>query len=508
MRNPHPADRADRKTETLNMTVCRTARRVVLGLVVATFAAAQPAIAEPLDLMDTFQLAESQDPRLRAAEDRFRGSEETRSQARALFLPEVNLEAESAYNWDNTRFGGQPRRTTDFESWNLGLVARQPLFRIESFSARRQAEIVIDTATLDVARAREELALRTSEAYFDILLAQDQLATVEAELVAIERELRRSQRALEVGTGTVTDVNDAQARFDLVEADRLRAENNLMIARENLRRLIDRPVGELMSLQDDFRADPPEPADASAWARRAEANNLQVLIAEQGFERAREEVEQERGSRYPQVDLVARHGRNYQGEVTSGGGAGAAGGQQFGGALRSEQTSIGLQLTMPLYTGGATSSRIRERQAERDATFSDTIDAKRSAAINAESTYLNLVSNLRQIEALEQALRSIRSTEQSTQRGIEVGLRTTLDLLNVQRERFETERQLSEARYGYLLNYLRLLAAVGAAIDDTGIQDVNFFLTREPGPRKIPDPAELDALDESAPDADPASSNG
>ncbi|MCK8517263.1 TolC family outer membrane protein [Methylonatrum kenyense] len=496
-------------TDIFVMTVCRTARTTLLGLIAAAVIAAPPLIAEPLDLMDTFRLAESQDPRLRAAEDRFRGTEETRAQARALFLPELNLEAESAYNWDSTRFGGQSRRNTDYESWNAGLVARQPLFRIESFSARRQADIVIDTASLEVARAREELALRTSEVYFDILLAQDQLATVEAELVAIERELQRAQRALEVGTGTVTDVNDAQARFDLVQSDRLRAENNLSIARENLRRLIDRPVGELMSLQDDFRADPPEPADAAAWARRAEANNLQVLIAEQGFERAREEVEQERGSRYPQVDMVARHGRSYQGEVTGGGG-GAAAGQQFGGALRSEQTSIGLQLTMPLYTGGATSSRIRERQAERDATFSDTLDAKRSAAIDAESTYLNLVSNLRQIEALEQALRSIRSTEQSTQRGIEVGLRTTLDLLNVQRERFETERQLSEARYSYLLNYLRLLAAVGAAADDTGIQDVNFFLTRDPGPRDIPDPAELDALDEPTPnpETDPVSDNG
>ena len=476
------------------MTSSRSGRLLALGVLLASFAAA-PLQAEPLDLMETFRLAENQDPRLRAAEDRFRGSEEALNQARALFLPEVNLEAESAYNWENTRFGGLPRRSTDYESWNAGVVARQPLFRMENFAARRQADIFIDTATLDLARVREELVLRTSEVYFDILLAQDQLGTVDAELVAIERELQRAKRALEVGTGTVTDVNDAQARFDLVQADRLRAENNLSIARENLRRLIDRPVGELMGLQEDFRAEPPEPADSAAWARRAEARNLQVLLTEQGFERAREDVELERANRYPRVDVVARYGRNFQGEVGGGGaGTAGAGAQPIGGSLRSEQASIGLQLTMPLYTGGATSSRIREQQAERDATFSDTLDAKRTAAIDAESTYLNLVTNLRQIEALEQALRSIRSTEQSTQRGLEVGLRTTLDLLNVQRERFETERQLSEARYSYLLNYLRLLAAAGAAVDDTGIQDVNFFLTRDPGPREVPD---VDAVDEA-----------
>ena len=450
---------------------------ITLSLLVSSILFPPVLPAEPRDLLEIFRLAVERDPLLRGSRDRLRASEELRPQARALFLPELNLEGGVGYNWEEVEIGDFNRRR-DFREWDAGLALTQPLFRMESFSLRRQADIFVDQASLRLATTKQQLLLRTSDAYFGILLAQEQLRTVDAELAAIETELRRARRALEVGTGTITDVNDAQARFDLVTANRLRAVNDLTIARETLRRLIDEPPGELMALQENFEAQPPEPADSAAWAERAERFNLEVRLSEREFEQAREGVAQERAGRYPQVDLVARHGWTFQSEPgVTGTGVGT---QPLEGELETEQTSVGVRLTMPLYTGGGTSARIRERQAERDAVFTDTLDAKRTASLEAESAYLNLVSNLEQIRALEQAKMSIRSTEASTRRGVEVGTRTTLDLLNVQRERFEIERQLAEARYGYLFSYLQLQVAAGGGVDDTSVEDVNFFLTHDP----------------------------
>jgi len=453
-----------------------------LGLVAAMLAVPGQLLAEPRDLLDVYRLAVERDPQLRAAQQRLKATEEVPEQARALFRPEIALDAEAGHTWESSSFGNESSRSADFNNWNAGISLTQPLFRMQSFTAARQATIFLDQASLQFALAQQQLLLRTSQSYFDILLAQDQLSTIHAELLAIESELRRAERAREVGTGTITDVNEAQARFDRVQADRLRAENNLTVSREVLRRLIGEPPGELIGLEEEFTAQPPTPTDSAAWAERAERFNLNVRRSEQSLSQAREEIELERGSRYPRVDLVARYGRTYQSEIGTGGSqqGGGAGGTP-GGSFETDRTTVGVRLTMPLYTGGATSSRIRERQSERDAVFSDTLDAKRQAALDAESAYLNLTSNLQQIRALEQARTSILSTERSTQRGLEVGLRTTIDLLNVQRERFETERQLAEARYSYLLNYLQLQVAVGGGVDETSIEDVNFFLTRMPG---------------------------
>ncbi|MEX0730185.1 MAG: TolC family outer membrane protein [Aquisalimonadaceae bacterium] len=455
------------------MTRCKPGRSLPMGLLAAMLALAGQATAEPRDLMDIYTLAIERDPRLEAAQHRLRATDEVETQARALFLPQIDLEADSGYIWENSQIGSNPRNSADYDYWDAGIALTQPLFRMESFSLARQADIFTTQAALEFAQAQQDLMLRTSQAYFDVLLAQDQLSTVDGELLAIESELRRARRALEVGTGTITDVNEAQARFDRVQADRLRAENNLTVARETLHRLIGEPAGQLIGLEEEFTAQPPMPTERRAWAERAERYNITVRLTEQNLASAREDVNQEQAGRYPRVDLVARYGRSYQSDI----GIGQPG---LNGDIEREQTTVGVRVTMPLYTGGATTSRIRERQAQRDAVFSDTLDAKRNAALQAESAYLNLTSNLQQIRALEQALRSVLSTERSTQRGLEVGLRTTLDVLDVQRERFEIERQLAEARYAYLLNYLQLQVAVGGGVDDTSIEDVNFFLTRMP----------------------------
>ncbi|MDN3518807.1 TolC family outer membrane protein [Aquisalimonas lutea] len=444
-----------------------------------------------LDLSEAYRLAIDRDPQLRAARARLRASEELDAQSRALFLPDVNLEAGANRNWENSEVGSAPRQSVEYDSWSAGVSVTQPLFRKESFAVADQNEILQNQAGLEYARSQQDILLRVSQAYFDMLLAQDTLELTDAELEAVESELERAERELEVGSGTVTDRDAAQARYDRVQADRLQARNQLQIARENLRSLIGRRPGDIAGLREDFAAQTPSPDSAEAWAERARRNNLNVRLAESEFRRSRTEIRRLQGERYPQVDLVASYGRNYQDDRLAGSQPG-----QIPGEVDSEQAAVGLSVTMPLYTGGAASSRVRQARAERDAFFEESVDAKREASLDAESAYLNLVSSLRRIGALEQALESARSTERSTRRGLEVGLRTTLDLLNVQRDRFATQRDLAEARYNYLLNYLELQVAVGSGIDGSTVDDVNYFLANsEQQEREIEslvDPAEAE----------------
>lgn len=437
-------------------------RRHLLGALLLA-GMAGPAIAAQT-LLESYQQALESDPQLAAAQARLRGQEERLAQAKSLFLPHIGLDAGISRTWqdiDDAPPGMNPPDSYNTRSIGVGLT--QPLFRMESFTLYSQAKEIIDQAELNYAMARQDLGLRVSQAYFRVLQANDALQSYDAELAAISRQLQRSKRAFEVGTATVADVNDAQARFDLVQARRLQALNEVQLARESLRRITGQPVGELAQLKDDFEPVPPAPTSPEAWASRAENDNLQVLLARSALELASKEVERQQAQRYPRVDLVASYGRQY--------------GVLVGPAeLDVTQGVVGVQLQMPLYTGGAVSSQIRQAQAGKDEGLEQVREAVRSASLAAESAYLMLESSLQQVRALEQALRSMRVNEQSTQRGVELGLRTTLDLLDIQRDRFAAERDLAAARYAYLLNYLQLQASVGGVVTAEAIQAVNQFL--------------------------------
>lgn len=411
------------------------------------------------DLLESYRQALAGDPQLAAAEAGLRAERERLAQARALFLPQVALEAGARHVWQDMSPGG----SVDYDARSYGVGVVQPLFRKESFALSSQAGLIVEQAELNWAMARQDLSVRLTQAYFRVLQADDRLQSFEAELAAISSQLQRSRRAFEIGTATVADVNDAQARFDLVQAHRLRALNETRLAREALRRMTGQPVGELARLTAGFAPEAPVPADAMAWAAEAERSNLQVSLAQRGYELAGEEISRQRAQHYPSVDLVARYGRQ-------------DGVYMLGQELDITEGSIGLQLQLPLYAGGAVSSRVRQAQAGKDAAMERVREAVRAAGLAAESAYLQLDFSLQQARALEQALKSIGINEQSTQRGVELGLRTTLDLLDIQRERFAAERDLAAARYAYLLNYMELQAAVGGAVGAEAIQAVNRFL--------------------------------
>lgn len=430
---------------------------VLVGLGLLSSANAAP------DLLEIYRLALASDPQLAAAEASLRAEAERLPQARSLFMPQLALEAQASRVWQDP----SPGQSLDYQTRFYGLGLVQPLFRKESFSLHDQARLAVDQAELSHALARQGLGLRAAQTYFRVLQADDRLRSFEAELAAISRQLERAQRSFEIGAATLADVHDAQARFDLVQASRLQAAHESRVSREALRRLTDQPIGELARLQSAFSPVPPEPSDSAAWARKAEENNLQVQLLQRAHEIAREDVARHQAQRYPKVDLVARYGHqdgarvlNQKMDVTEG--------------------SVGLQLQLPLYTGGAVSSQVRQARANQDKAMEQVREAVRAAGLAAESAYLQLEFSLQQARALEQALQSIGVNERSTQRGVELGLRTMLDLLDIQRERFAAERDLAAARYGYLLHYLELHAAIGGVVGEEAIEVINQFLSSAP----------------------------
>jgi outer membrane protein len=338
-----------------------------------------------------------------------------------------------------------------------------------------KARTSVDIAELEVMLKQQQLVMDVTQAYFDVLLAQDEIALVEAELAAVKSQLNRAERALEVGTGTQTDVDEARAAYDRVRAQQVAAHNQLEMARESLRRLTGTYPEELAGLLEDFEPQPVKPADTEHWVELAKRHNLEVRLAEQQDQLARHDVESQRSQRWPQVDLEARY-THFDGEnqrISMGPGGSAAVWTQ---ESVIDTSSIRLQLDVPLYTGGATSSKIRAAEAERTAKAAELTDQRRASALDARSAYLGLTSELERIRALEQALVSARSNEASVRRGQQVGTRTTTDVLDAQSRRFETKRDLQEARYEYLVNFVQLQAAAGLAVDAKVIREINNHL--------------------------------
>lgn len=429
------------------------------------------------DLTEVSRLALERDPQLRAARYQRQAAQERIPQARSLFLPNVQLQADANRIWSevdhsnpsNPQFAALARdqeRDYDNSSFGVGLV--QPLFRKESFTLYQQAQVISEQADLQLALAGQGLLLQTAQRYFAVLEAQEGLRSFLSEARAAESLRDRAQRALEVGAGTISDLHNAQARLDLTQARVIGARNELQLARERLRRLIGAAPGDLADLQAKVAPLDVQPSAAEPWVERAQSANLQVRLQEAAWRLAKDEVERQRAQRYPKVDLVARYGQSNE-DPTS-----------FGTRLSAEQRSVGVTLTMPLYTGGAISSQIRQAAYEREAAMEQLQDSRREAGLAAESAYLSLQATARQVAALEQALQSARTTEASTQRGRELGLYTALDVLNAQRDRYATERDLAAARYQHLLAFLQLKAAVGE-LDVEAIATVNAYLAQEQG---------------------------
>jgi outer membrane protein len=421
------------------------------------------------DLLTLYRQARDSDAVYASARATWAANQEKLPQGRAGLLPAVSASAFTQYNDREIRFRtpGVPPATADFNSNSVSLSLSQPLYRRQNWVAFEQAKTQVLQADAQFSLAAQDLILRIAQAYFDVLLAQDTVAFAGAQKSAIGEQLAQAKRNFEVGTATITDQHDAQARYDLTVAQEIAALNDLEVRRRQLAQIIGRSAPAIMPLGTTLPLALPEPNQIERWVEQATASSIQVAISEAALMFARQEVERNRGGHHPTLDAFATYSDSSAGSGTQGGPG-------------NDSTSkiIGLQLALPIYQGGATASRIREALANEDRARQDLENARRSAELAARQGFLGVTSGVAQVNALQAALVSSQSSLDSTRLGLEVGVRTQVDVLNAQQQLFSTRRDLAQARYNYILSLLRLKAAVGTLTEDDIVR-VNSWLQRK-----------------------------
>lgn len=435
----------------------------ITAIAAALLGSAGAAQAQKNDLLSVYRDAVANDSVFAAARFANQAAQERTPQARAGLLPNVNagLEATQTYYRSET-----PNFSRDFHGWGPTISVSVPLYRPANWDAVDQARLSVLSADAILAQSRQDLILRVTLAYFDVLAAFDALTALEASKKATAEQLAQARREFEVGTKTIVDTHEAQARYDLIVAQEQVARGDLIIRSNALRSIIGRDPGNLLPLRDQPDLLPPQPGSVESWAKQAEESSLTVAVARATTDIARIEIERARHGYYPTLDLVAQANRERStGSISQ--------------TTSNTQTvgTIGLQLNVPLYTGGLIQSRVREAVANEDRTKQELESARRNAAQSARQAYTGVDYGLTQVRALESAEVSSRSQLDSTRLGYQVGVRINLDVLNATTQLFNTQRDLKRARYDFLVNGLRLKSAVGG-LTEKDIDAINALLAR------------------------------
>ena len=442
--------------------------KVVAGLVFGLSAGS--ALAE--DLMSIYRDALQQDPVYASSKSAYAATKEKLPQSRALFLPNINATANTTYNNVDTSYNratpNLPQGTVSYPSWGVGVNLTQPIFRPQNYSLNDQAQIQVAQAESQLAFSGQDLIQRVATAYFDVLLAEYNLGTVRAQKAATAEQLAQAKRNFQVGTATITDTYDAQARFDLVNAQEITAVNDIEVKRRALQQIIGRLPGPLAKAQDNIVLSAPEPNDMEAWVQAAYNNSLQVQIAKANLDIAAKEIERSRYAHYPTLDAVGGANYNSQNNNPTLG---------FGGDTRT--LTIGLQLNFPLYQGGALTSKVREAIANKSKSEEDFENARRTVAQNVRQSFLAVNTSLAELEALRQAVVSNRLSVDASKLGQEVGVRTQVDVLNAQTLLYSAERDLARAYYAAVLSQIRLKQAIGR-LTPVDLENVNRLLKPVP----------------------------
>ncbi|MCG5500690.1 TolC family outer membrane protein [Ectothiorhodospira lacustris] len=424
--------------------------------------AAVTAPVQATDLVEVYRIALERDAQLRAAEAQFRAALEQRPQARSVLLPQI--EGGVGYAYTDTERGGN---SFDYQTSSFELSLNQTLYDHRNYVVLRQADLGIAQATAIRDASRQELILRVAEAYFNVLAAQDNLSFARAEKEAIGRQLEQADRRFEVGLIAITDVKEAQAQYDLAVAEEIAALNRLDLAGEELMVITGQFHEQLALLSERMPLVSPEPANMDQWVQTALEANLSLIARRFGTEVAAEEIKRQRAGHYPTLGLSAGYTDR---DIHN-----APGGETAGNLLDGRDTQIGIQLRVPLYTGGRTSSLTREARENFDAAREELELTERQTVRQARSAFLSVNAGISRVNALEQALESTRASFEAAEAGFEVGTRTAVDVLLELRQVFRAERDYAEVRYNYLLDTLRLKQAAGT-LTENDLLTINTWL--------------------------------
>lgn len=409
-----------------------------------SFASAAPT----LDLWQAWQFAQTSDPQYASQQAQTQASQEQIIQARAQLLP--SLDASTSIQHLDTRRASQldQNQSSHYNQWQLRLS--QPLLNLSALAQYERSKYLAAGAVLEQEKAKNDLMLRLSTAYFDVLAAQDSLHSLRAEHKAVSHQLQAAQHAFELGGATITDTYEAQSRLDLVNAQLIQAQQDLEAKRHYLSRITGQPIQELAPLQPNIQLPAPEPQYQDAWVTQASQHNLDVAQSELAVQAQQYQLKASKREHSPTVSLQARSGSQSN--------MGVYGVNQGPRALES---SVGIELSIPLYQGGAISSRVRENASLLQQSLYEQENARRTA-IEATQLHFNGVNaGVLQVKALEAAERSSLQSVQANETAYEIGVRVNMDVLDAQQQLYETQRALAHARYNTLLHGLRLKNAAG-----------------------------------------------
>lgn len=426
-------------------------RRLGLTLVAAiTTLTATVGFAETVSLKRTYELAQQNDPQWAAIRNEYQANQQVLEQTRAGLLPQVNLKGN--YNEENLDVDGID--TFDYNTTAYSANVVQPLFRLENWHTYQQGKALDSQYTAEFARYTEDFYLRVVTRYLDVLRARADLSFRKAEEEAIGRQLEQSKQRFEVGLVAITDVHEAQAAFDSAVSARISAESDLFVALRFLETITGARIDDVVGFQEEMPVVPPEPLDLNQWIERSLASNSTLQSAIFAAQAAEENYKIKRAGHAPTVDLVGSYGKqmsdapaNFMTPTIE--------------TPDTTQTVVSLQLNIPVYSGGGVSASRRQSMYQSMAAKDTEHYARRQVIQDATNYYQLVVANVAQVTARKQSQTSAKVALDATEAGYEAGTRTIVDVLTVQRNLFQAQRDYINARFDYLLNALRLKQVAG-----------------------------------------------
>lgn len=408
-------------------------------------------------LMDVYQKALLQDHQYAAARKALEAALEKVPQARAGFLPSVNWVANKNHQIGEASFSSAPYITRDVRAWNWTTQITQPVIRWSNWAAYAQADAQVVQAQEQFFLAEQELIMRTAQAYLDVQVALQSVQVARTQLHAIDEQLTLAQRMFEVGMGTITDVHEARAKKALNSAQRITAMNDLTAKQSELEKII----GEFITLppMQLIKSLPTlDPEQLDVWLDLAMHHNPQIRIQQAALVVAEKEVTKSMAAHAPTLDVVANRSGSYNSGMLS---------SPVDLAMQTLSHQRGVQLTIPLFAGGATQSKVRESIALEDKAKEELTGAKRNASSQVRQAFSSVINGQAQVEALEVAVEASQSSVESNKIGFKVGTRINPDVLNAEQQLYTAIRDLSKARADAVMQSLKLKATAGALnVDD------------------------------------------
>ena len=423
----------------------------------------EPQTLKAQDLAETYQLALENDPVLKQFYYSQFSVAESKSQSIAQMLPTISVSGQSSRSRiDNKKANFQSEGTQNYWDSSFSINFTQPVFHWDHWVELSQSDNLIAQSEAQYQAELQSLMVQTTEAYFNILAAQDNLEFTISEKKAIARQLEQATQRFDVGLIAITDVYEAKAAFDQSRAAQIEAENLVDNRKEDLRKIIGENDANLAILAEEISYSPPVPNDIAEWTNIADTNNLDVVAAINQAEVSRKNIQIQQSGHMPTLDVVANYG---VADVNS----------SFG--QRGDTQSVGLQLNIPLFQGGIVNSRSRQAGFDYQVSKENLIDTKREVTRLLKNSFRNVISTMNRAEALKAAVTSAISSLEATEAGFDVGTRTMVDVLAEQRNLYQAKRDHSKSRYDYLVSGVQLKQAA-SSLTEQDLSLINQFLVK------------------------------